>query len=69
MRFLQAQQSIMRFPVLLILLAVLLEGCGYKGALYLPQQPPAAQSQPAPQPQPQKPQKQDPDAQQGPQAQ
>jgi predicted small lipoprotein YifL len=57
----------MRFPALLILLAVLLGGCGYKGALYLPQQPPAAQSQP--EPQTQKPQKQDPDPQQGPQAQ
>ncbi len=62
-------KRIMRFSALLILLAVLLEGCGYKGPLFLPQQPPAAQSQPAPQPLPQKPQEQDPDAQQGPQAQ
>ncbi|MGH8710771.1 MAG: LPS translocon maturation chaperone LptM [Burkholderiales bacterium] len=66
MRFLQLQHRLMRFSSLLILFAVLLEGCGYKGALYLPEQPPAAQSQPAPQPQ--IPQKQDQDPQQGPQA-
>ena len=67
MRILHEQQLIMRFPALFILIAVLLEGCGYKGALYLPEQPPAAQSQPVPQPQ--IPQKQDQDPQQGPQAQ
>ncbi|HXZ96179.1 MAG TPA: lipoprotein [Burkholderiales bacterium] len=56
----------MRF-LSLLLFAALLVGCGYKGALYLPENPPSEQPQTAPQPE--KPQKQDSDQQQGPQAQ
>lgn len=41
----------MRLPVLLIALAVLLAGCGYKGPLYLPKPKPGAQST-APKPPP-----------------
>lgn len=48
----------MRAFVLLIVLAVLMQGCGYKGPLYLPPQQPA--QQPATPPQ-----KQDSNKQQG----
>ncbi|MGH8751052.1 MAG: LPS translocon maturation chaperone LptM [Burkholderiales bacterium] len=41
----------MRAPVLLIIFAALLASCGYKGALYLPQEP-AAQKPAAPQQKP-----------------
>lgn len=39
----------MRAFILLILLAVLMQGCGYKGALYLPSQQPAQQPTAPPQ--------------------
>ncbi|HYA19508.1 MAG TPA: lipoprotein [Burkholderiales bacterium] len=55
----------MRF-LALILFVTLLAACGYKGALYLPEKPPA-QTQTAPQPQ--NPQKPDSDQQQGSQTQ
>ena len=41
----------MRAAISLILLAVLLAGCGYKGPLYLPKPKPEAQK-PAPKPAP-----------------
>ncbi|MGH8743609.1 MAG: LPS translocon maturation chaperone LptM [Burkholderiales bacterium] len=39
----------MRAFILLIVLAVLTQGCGYKGALYLPPQQPAQQPAAPPQ--------------------
>jgi predicted small lipoprotein YifL len=58
MRFLQHRRQLMRTFIVLIILAVLMPGCGYKGALYLPKEP-ATQQPTTP------PQKQDANKQQG----
>lgn len=46
--FFNPAPRVMRIPLLLIVLAGLLPGCGYKGPLYLPDAKKPAQERPAP---------------------